>query len=190
MKKITLTFLILFLLPLLALSQEEDYSNYSGYVDLNALAGFKKSDTSVEIYLKKPILALVAALSSEEDPTLEKLLGNLALIRVEQFAIDETETKKVDQLIEDVSKKLIKDKWDKLIRAREKDERVEIFLKSENSTISGLLIMAVEGNKEASFINIVGEIDLQLLGKLGAKFNIPSLDDIAQNDNNRKETEK
>jgi hypothetical protein len=38
--------------------------------------------------------------------------------------------------------------------------------------------MAMDENREVTFINIVGEIDLALLGKLGAKFNIPNLDTI------------
>jgi len=37
--------------------------------------------------------------------------------------------------------------------------------------------MALEPS-ESVFVNIVGELDLELLGELGAKFDIPNLDDI------------
>ena len=53
-----------------------------------------------------------------------------------------------------------------------------------------VMIVAMDG-LEASFINIVGEIDLTLLGKLGAKFNLPGLamDSVPQPQGRRSEGE-
>ena len=68
MKKLIIITVILIWLPALALCQntdEEDYTKYAGYVDFDKLDGFKKSDKSVTIYLKKPLLSLVAALTAE-----------------------------------------------------------------------------------------------------------------------------
>ena len=38
--------------------------------------------------------------------------------------------------------------------------------------------MAIDGSGEAVFVNIVGDINLETIGKLGAKFDIPALDQI------------
>jgi len=176
MKKATaaIVIFVLSLVPIHALGEEEDYSRMAGYVDLSSLEGFKRGDKSVEVYIRKPLLSLVSAMSSEEDPALSNLIGNLALIRVEVFEVDPGEVNQIEQLIGRISKKMSSEKWEKLVRARDREERVEIFLRSDNDTISGLMIVAMDG-LEASFINIVGEIDLNLLGKLGAKFNLPAL---------------
>ena len=80
--------------------------------------------------------------------------------------------------VKKVSKKLTGNKWEKVVRAIDKGEHVEIFIKPEDTKIAGLLVMGMEKNREVTFINIVGEIDLALLGKLGAKFNIPNLDQV------------
>jgi hypothetical protein len=171
---------ILLLIPVDSVwsQDEEDYSIYPGYVDLSGLDGFKKSDKSVEIYLRKPLLSLVAALDDTQDQQLQQLIGNLVLIRVEQFEVTAKDQADLTGLIERTSKNLGKKKWDKLVRAVDKEEHVEIFIKMDKGTINGLLVMAFESGNEASFINIVGKLDLKLLGKLGAKFNLPGLDKV------------
>ena len=163
--------------------------NVCRFVDLQQLTGFKKADRSVEIYLKKPLLSLVAALNSE-DPSLQQLISNLALIRVEQFEIGPDQSGEIKTIIDKVAKKLEKQKWDKLVRAVDNGEHVEIFIKSEDTKITGLLVMALENNNEASFINIVGELDLSLLGKLGAKFNIPTLEMASQSTTTQNEEDE
>lgn len=178
MKKFMILAIAMLLVPSLAVSEdgEENYSKHPGFVDLSELEGFKKADKSVEIYIKKPLLSLVAAMSSEEDPELQHFIRNLELIRVEQFEIDKKETENVEQIIQKVSRRVLANNWDKLVRVLGQDEHVEIFIKTSDAKIAGLLVMVLEKNKEAVFVNIVGELDLKLLGKLSKKFNIPTLD--------------
>lgn len=156
---------------------EADYSQYPGYFDFGDMTGFKEAEKSVEVYISEPLLSLVAALN-QEDPDLNELISKLVLIRVEQFSIEPEKREDIDNTIETFSKQLRKRKWDKMVSVKDHDERIEIFLKTDGEKISGLLVMALEGNGEAAFINIVGELDLKLLGKLGAKFNIPALKTI------------
>jgi len=175
-KKYILIFLALFILPFSVLAQE-DYSKYPGYVDLSDIEIFKESEATVEVFITKPLLSLVAAAtSSSEDPSFSNLLKNLALIRVETFNVQEKETEKVKKIIQKVSKKLTKEKWSRIVRVKEKDERVEIFIKPDKEKIAGLLIMSLDPKSEAAFVNIVGTIDMDQLGKLSRKFDIPQLD--------------
>jgi len=178
MKKILALIILGVTLSAPGFAQEDDYSKYAGFVDLPQLTGLKNAESSVEIYLKKPLLGLVAALNSE-DPSLQQLLANLALIRVEQFEMDPAQGPEVQKIITNVAQKLEKQKWDKLVKAVDKGEHVEIFIKTENTKIAGLLVMALENN-EATFINIVGELDLSLLGKLGEQFDIPVLNKASE----------
>ena len=61
---------------------------------------------------------------------------------------------------------------------RERNELTNIYIKMEGSRVVGLTVMAVEKKNEAVFVNIVGDIDIDSIGKLGGKFNIPKLDSI------------
>ena len=49
----------------------------------------------------------------------------------------------------------------------------------QDDTLTGLAVMGIENDDDnAIFINIVGEIDPEQLGRLSEKFNIPELDNI------------
>ena len=163
----------------LSVFAQEDYKKYPGYVDLSDIDEFKESEETVEVFITKPLLSLVAAAtSSEEDPSFSNLLKNLALIRVEKFTVKESEKDQVKKIIQKLSIKLTKEKWSRIVRVKEKNERVEIFIKPDGKKIAGLLIMALEPDKEAVFVNIVGNIDMDQLGKLSRKFNIPMMDSL------------
>jgi len=177
-KRYSLVFIFVLILSIAA-SAQEDYSKYPGYVDLSDIETFKDSEATVEVFITKPLLSLVAAAtSSSEDPSFSNLLKNLALIRVETFNVQEKETEKVKKIIQKVSKKLTKEKWSRIVKVKEKDELVEIYIKPNKEKIAGLLVMSLEPDNEAVFVNIVGTIDMDQLGKLSRKFDIPQLDSL------------
>ena len=177
MRKIVVIFILL-AMPCAVFSQEEDYKKYPGYVDLSDIEQFKESESTVEVFITKPLLSLVAAASSEDDPPLYKLLKGLALIRVEDFSVAANDLKDIKKIMEKVADKLTSDKWSKIVRVREPAEQTEIFIKNEGDQVAGILIMSLELNKEATFVNIVGNIDMEALGKLSKKFQIPKLDSL------------
>lgn len=183
MKQVIFYILVFLLIPVCLLAQD-DYKKYPGYVDLSGIDKFKDSEETVEVFITKPLLSLVASATSEEDPALFNLLKNLALIRVDQFALKETDAKKVRDVISNLSQKLEKERWSRIVRVKESKERVEIFIKEQNGNVAGILVMSVDDNKEAVFVNIVGNIDMQQLGKLSKKFNIPGVDSL--NDGSQK----
>ncbi len=186
MKNLSLSIFILLLIPVVILAQE-DYKKYPGYVDLSELESFLDSEETVEVFINKALLRLVASVTKEEDPELHNLLKNLALIRVEKFTVADKEINVVKAFISKIAKKLDDDKWDKLVRVKQKGEQVEIFSKYEGDDVVGLLIMVLEDDNAAVFVNIVGKIDINQLGKLSRKFDIPELDSLHRgNDKKRK----
>lgn len=47
-----------------------------------------------------------------------------------------------------------------------------VYMKSADNKVQGLVVVAVDPRHEASFVNIVGEIDLEQLPRISACFNI------------------
>ncbi|NOZ60315.1 MAG: DUF4252 domain-containing protein [Calditrichaeota bacterium] len=158
---------------------QENYEKMPGYVDLKGIEEFKNADETVEVFITKRLLKLVASFSTGQDSSLANLIKNLALIRVEKFNIPAKKIEKVKKLIEKTSKKLKSQNWESTLKARKKDKVTEIFLKEEKGKVAGLLIMSVDNSGKAVFVNIVGNIDLDQLGKLSQKFNIPKLDSLS-----------
>lgn len=63
--------------------------------------------------------------------------------------------------------------WQRLVQVRSQDsENVEIYARVKDDVIQGLVVIAAEP-KELTFVNIVGSIDLEDLGRLEGQFGIP-----------------
>jgi len=82
--------------------------------------------------------------------------------------------------MEGISKKLVSKNWDRIVHVKSGDEYTNVFIKSSTSdnNIYGLTVTTYQKDGEASFVNIVGKINLESISRLGAKFDIPSLDKI------------
>ena len=181
MKKLIFLFIasafIWYSVPCTLAQENKDVKEAPGYIDFENLDLFKGIEKKVEVSIKGPLLKFVSKASATEDPELSKLLENLKLIKVDVFPIDKTITSEVESIINRVSKELESKNWERMVRVKDKEDRVEIYNQFIGEQLSGLVVMAVSDN-EAVFVNIIGNIDPEQLGKLGDKFGIPKLDEI------------
>jgi len=179
MKKATLIAVLFILLtPILHAQEVDKYKNHPGYVDFGSFDKFQDAEKTVEVFIKGPLLKFVAR-AAAGDPDMSSLLGNLILIKVNVFSINSSNSKEAHDIVKTISKKINLDRWELMVRAKEKDEHVEVYTQFGNGdNLTGLVVMVVEDNKEAVFVNIVGDIDPSKLGKLSKKFNIPKLDSL------------
>ncbi len=185
MKKLISIFIVIFFaISVKSYAQETDYSQYPGFVDFGNLEQFENSEESTEVLINENLLKMVSKMgrnmdvNGKKDSSLANMIGGLKLIKVNVFGIDSTKTKSVFKLINQINKKLMKKGWDRLVRQKSKDERTNVFIKTDNnSVIQGLVVTAVD-TSEATFVNIVGKIDLEKIGELSSNFNIPNLNDV------------
>ena len=143
---------------------------------------FQDAERTVEVFIKGPLLKFVSKAAAIDDPELAVLLDNLVLIKVNVFSIDDKDTEQVLSIINNITERIDRNKWELMVRAKEPDEHVEVYtLFGDDDNLTGLVVMAVEDRDEAVFVNIVGNIDPTQLGKLSNKFNIPELDSLEIN---------
>ena len=178
-KSILITALLFLFTPALYAQESDDYKNNPGYVDFGSFEKFQGAEETVEVFIKGPLLKFVAKASEYEDPDLASLLNNLKLVKVNVFSLDKFSVDDARNIIQSISKKMDRNKWELMVRAKEPGEYVEVYTQfGPNDTLTGLVVMAVQEKKEAVFVNIVGEIDPAKLGKLSDKFNIPKLNSL------------
>jgi hypothetical protein len=158
---------------------QEDYSGEPGYFDFGDLSVFEKGDGVTEVYLESNILRMVAAITEDEEPELSAMLYGLKLVKVNVFEVSDKNETAIRNRIDELNKRLASQKWDGIVKSRGGNEVVNVYIKtSSKNAIDGLVVTTIDKNGEAVFVNIVGNIDLKKIGKLGAKFDIPSLDKI------------
>ena len=158
-----------------AFAGEEPVEKMPGYVDFSGIKGFEDAEEMVEVYLKRPLLEMVAEMSRDQDPALYNLLKNVYLIQVRTFSLEgelQKELMELDRRLKALTERLRKEGWEPVVRAREKDEYAEIYIKSHKGKFAGLVVVNNEGKKVA-LVNIVGSVDLKSLGKLREKFDLP-----------------
>ena len=140
------------------------------FADLSEQYGEPK----VEINLTAALMRMVGSFAKKDDPEVAELLSKLQFINVRVYQIADHAATAVAS-VEDISKKLKRDKWETLVTVNDEGERVRIFSKSTNDVIDGIVVMAVSPGKEggeAVFINIVGEIDPAKISTITESLNI------------------
>ncbi len=178
---------ILFILTFFTLitlnAQDIDYSKLPGYVNFGDLSVFESGDEVTEVLIDHNLLKLVAKFTEgrdEEEKELSNLIGGLQLIRVNTFEVSPSDKQELLARVKEIEKDLRNKNWQRIVRTKSKDEITNIFIKTdnENDNIVGLAIMTLDSLGEASFVNIVGNIDMETVGKLSNKFDIPGLDSL------------
>jgi hypothetical protein len=66
--------------------------------------------------------------------------------------------------------------WSQILEAREKTERTTIHLKTAGNSMGGMIIVAASP-RELTVVSLLGNIDMEKLGKLSGNFGIPEVKD-------------
>ncbi|MBI4720191.1 MAG: DUF4252 domain-containing protein [Chitinivibrionia bacterium] len=158
----------------------EDFTKHPGYVDFNMLKIFGDQEPKVEINLKKPLLKLASEFSKNEDPELFDVMEELVLVRVFVFDADEATAKKFNAESSKTIRTLDSAGWERIVSVHDADEIVYVYVKpsADASVIQGIVVIAIEEGDEAVFVNIVGNMDPEQIGKLGKCFDIKELDSL------------
>lgn len=150
-----------------------------GYFDLSAVGSWFQDEPWLEVNIRGALLKLVAEASRYEDPELTDLLLKLKAIEVRGYELSRAQYDDIERRTSELARRLQDRGWDTLARVRERNERVDVYLKVHDGNIAGMAVMVLEPGSDdgAVFVNIVGEIDPEQIGRIGAKFNIGPLQD-------------
>jgi hypothetical protein len=69
--------------------------------------------------------------------------------------------------------------WERLAVVQEKDELVRVLMLVSEDKVQGLVVLVV-GADEIVFANVAGDIDMNQLGALADKMDIPGLDELPE----------
>lgn len=157
------------------MAQEDD----PGYVDFGTLDIPFEGESSVEILLRRPLLRMIAESSREEDPEFSELLARLQLIHVQSFPFEADDAEYINERVSRAAERFDRrNDWERVVRVIGRRESSFISLKMDRNRIAGLLLMVVDPKHEVFYVNIVGDIDMAQIGRIGRRFKISQLEDL------------
>ena len=155
---------------------QDDLESDPGYVNLDQFEEWFDEEPSIIVNIKGALLNLVAEASRFEDPELADMLRKLKAVQVRGFDLDWTDAKEVERRANGFGKTLEAKGWDTVVRVRDDDEHVHVYVRINDEVIAGMMVMVISSDDdETYFLNIVGEINPEQIGRIGRKFDIEPL---------------
>jgi hypothetical protein len=151
-----------------------DITQERGYVDFANLDS-EYGEPKVMVNLNKTMLGFISKINMS-DPEASELISKLKAVRVQIYNMTDNDQPALD-LIAKVSEDIKTKDWLPIVSVNEKDEKVRVFTKITNDVMDGLVVMVINNSdarneREAVFINIVGEIDPAQINKVTESLNI------------------
>lgn len=176
MKSIKMLFVLLFTLTLTTFAQQsQEITSETGYFDFSEYTQFKNVEPKTAIHLQVPMLKAIAKMGESKSDKVAEMMASLKLIKVTEFPIAKTDMEKTEATVAAMDKKLLSQKWERIIKTKEKESFATVYVKmGANETYSGLVVIAMDKENDLTLVNIVGNIDLETIGKLSEQINIPA----------------
>ena len=185
-KKLGMMVILMGFLVFTGFAQKNDYSSYKGFIDFGNLEQFETGEEVTEVLIEEHLIRMVAKLATKEEPELSSVLDGIKLIKVHSFEISKENTEKLSNKVKEIDKTLMNEGWDRIVRTKSKEETVNVYILTNNEEkIEGLVVASFEKNGDATFVNIVGDINLETIGELSNKFDIPSIGGIHEKKDNK-----
>lgn len=167
-------------IPFCLFAQKKDYSEYPGNARFQELKNLKSYGRVTEINLDENIFRMIDYENMEDGRELKKLLRPIKGIIL--YTIDDIKKAKADSLrfsFRMIDSALTHSGWNKLIETDEEREQTSVFVRySDSHQVIGLAITSLSGYRQryrANLVNIMGDIDMSTIGKVGRKFKLPAL---------------
>ncbi len=84
------------------------------------------------------------------------------------------------ETVDQMQKKLESANWKRVVMMRDKEEYVVVSVLHGPNYIQGLMVMAVEPD-EATFVNIVGELNLSTMAQLAGELHSQEMEAVLKN---------
>lgn len=130
----------------------------------------------VEVNINSNLIAMAMNFAKKAEPEVAELLGGLKSVRVNVMGLTEENRTEIQEKVTQLRSQLDKSGWDRVVTVLDKADDVGVFIKTKGAdVVEGLVVTVLSGNKEAVFVNIVGDIRPDRLATIGERFNIEPL---------------
>lgn len=152
-----------------------------GYIDLKWIEIPNDAEEVQDIDLGTVLLGVAADAEEAGDGELATALKMIKSIRVKAFSTGTVEPEKIQKMVIKVQGMLDKKDWERLIYVKDNEEILTVSTKYEDGDMVGLMVVAFEEGQEVAFVNVVGNLDLATLMRIGLGMDELDLDELMEN---------
>src|SRR6516225_10156434 len=150
----------------------------AGQVDFGTLTSSAGGEF-VEVNVTTSLVSLATKFLEKDDPDVAQVLKGLQMIRVNVVGVGDDNRADIEARVQGIRKDLEAKGWERIVKVQEKGQDVGVYLKTQNKdTVQGVVVVVMDGKKEAVFVNVVGDIKPEQLSMLGEKLHIDPLKKI------------
>jgi len=162
-----------------------------GQVDFGSLAPSASGGEFVEVNVTSSIISLAARFIEKDQPDIAKMLRGLQLVHVNVIGVTDENRGELENKAKQIRKQLEGNGWERVVLAQQQDQNVGVYLKTQNKeAVQGLVVTVMDGNKQAVFVNVVGDIRPEQLAMLGDRLHIEPLKHLGLPEEKSEKSEK
>jgi len=150
-----------------------------GQVDFGTFSAPAGGGEFVEVNVTGSLISLATKFIEKDQPDVAQVLKGLQSVRVNVIGLTDENRSDMETRVQGVRKDLESKGWERIVKVQDKGQDVGVYLKTQNKdTVQGLVVVVMDGGKEAVFVNVVGDIKPEQLAMLGEKLHIDPLKKI------------
>ena len=147
-----------------------------GKVDFGSFAAPSSGGDFVEVNVSSSLISLACKFLEKDQPDVAKVLKGLQQVHVNVIGLDDQNRSEIEQRVQGIRKELEAKGWERVVKVQQKAQDVGVYLKTQNQdTVQGLVVVVVDGGKQAVFVNVVGDLKPEQLSMLGETLHIDPL---------------
>jgi hypothetical protein len=130
----------------------------------------------VEVNINSNLIAMAMNFAKKAEPEVAEVLQGLKSVRVNVLGLTEENRAEIQEKVTNLRAQLDQSGWDRVVTVMDKADDVGVFIKTKGAdVVEGLVVTVLSGNKEAVFVNIVGDIRPDRIATIGERFGIEPL---------------
>jgi len=150
-----------------------------GQVDFGTFTAPASGAEFVEVNVTSSLISLATKFLEKDQPDVAQVLKGLQLVRVNVIGMTEANRSDIESRVQAIRKELEAKGWERIVKVQQKSDDVGVYIKTQNKdTVQGVVVVVMDGKKQAVFVNVVGDIKPEQLSMLGEKLHIDPLKQI------------
>ncbi len=152
-----------------------------GRVDFGAFTPPGSGQIFVEVNVPESLISIAASVVEKQEPDVAKLLRGIRGVHLDVVGLNDKNRDEIEQRATRLREELSRKGWERIVVVQQKEQDVGVYLKMDSkSVIQGLTVVVRDGQKQAVFANIVGDIKPEQIVLLGERLRLDPLKELGK----------